>query len=349
MDELQTISGNETDITDGPSDQGGSEGTGTENPPQDTPADQDQETDTNTGTGTDTNTETGTDSGTEENTGSDGTGGNTDTGEKTDTGGNSGATGETGSGENTESGGGPETQEPDTQQPAVQTEDLSGTDSETQDLYQEIMERLELMDVPEDETGITERLDAILMMMAPEEMQETDMGTYSAAIPFEGYEGWTYPINMQFQVYPYGFGNWLEQWQSFSDASGFAARYEEIVSLCGADGTLKDFYVEYIWEDYGGDNECLVYDYQAAPEEPDQGQTETKEALDKILVCLETAGTTLDGMALADTDYYQAVSDYQEQMLEAQALNIAVGLAGGFFSGMTAGALIALMAWRKMH
>ncbi len=343
MDELQTISGNETDITDNgtgePPVPGGSEGTETENTPQDTPADQ----------GTDTNTETGTDTNTEENTGGDGTGGNTDTGDETDTGENSGAAGETGSGEDTGTSGEPETQEPDTQQPAIQTEDSSGTDSETQDLYQEIMERLELMDVPEDETGITERLDAMLLLMAPEEMTEETAGTYSAAIPFEGYEDWIYPVNMQFQVYPYGFGNWLEQSQSFSDASSFAARYEEIVSLCGTDGTLKDFYVEYIWEDYGGDNERLVYDYQAVPEEPDPGQTETKEALDKILVHLETASAALDEMALADTEYYQAVSDYQEQMLEAQALNIAVGLAGGFFSGMTAGALIALMAWRKMH
>lgn len=291
-------------------------------------------------------------------------GNETDITDTTDTGGNSVSAGETGSGENTGTDGVPETQEPDTQepetqepntqepdtqQPAVQTEDSSSTDSETQDLYQEIMERLELMDVPEDETGITERLDAMLMLMAPEEMTEETAVTYSAAIPFEGYEDWIYPINMQFQVYPYGYGNWLKQYQSFSDASSFAARYEEIVSLCQEGGSLKDFYVEYIWEDYGGSDECLVYDYQAVPEEPDPGQTETKEALDRILVHLETFSTTLDGMALAGTDYYKAVSDYQAQMLEAQALNISVGLAGGFFSGMTAGALVALMAWRKMH
>ena len=41
---------------------------------------------------------------------------------------------------------------------------------------------------------------------------------------------------------------------------------------------------------------------------------------------LEDINTTLEGMALSDLEYLQATADYQDQMLEMQAVNTATNI-----------------------
>ena len=197
------------------------------------------------------------------------------------------------------------------------------TGSDQQLDIEDIMERLDLLGTQEDSeepAGVMERLDLLIQLFTPEETGD-GIETYAAAFSFEGNEDWEYHIWMQFKVYPYGLGNWLEQKEMYNNPESFVSRYEEIVSLCKEGGTLKDFYVMYIWEDYTGDWETLVYDYQAVVEpepEPEPGEEEPGEAVELLLSHLENINATLAEMQQADLEYYQAVYDYQAEMLEMQ-------------------------------
>lgn len=196
-------------------------------------------------------------------------------------------------------------------------------DSGAEEWRENVTEQLTELMKPEDTTDVTERLDALIRLLTPEE-ETGEPEPYAAVFSFEGYTEWDYPITMQFMVYPYGMGNWLENTQTFPDAESFMTRYEEIIGLCGEGGTLKDFYVQYIWDG----NEELLYDYDAqTPEpEPDPGDEEEKETVELLLSHLERINAILPDMIQADAEYYQMVKDYQTDMLEMQAASTATDI-----------------------
>ena len=87
-------------------------------------------------------------------------------------------------------------------------------------------------------------------------------------LPFDGWEGWEYPVTMDFTVYPWGAGRYMEQSETFNSPDAFLTRYNEILALVGNAGdgkSLKDFYVRYIRDGDGS----TVYDYEAQTEEPE--------------------------------------------------------------------------------
>lgn len=133
----------------------------------------------------------------------------------------------------------------------------------------------------------------------------------------------------------------MQQTENFSDMDSFSARYEDIVSLCQEGGTLKDFYVEYIWDNSDG----LVYDYEAqTPEpEPDPGDEEQKEVTEQLLTHLENINTTLSGMVEADLEYYQAVRDYQAEMQDLNRINTACNI----IASVGVFCIFALLLWSE--
>lgn len=222
----------------------------------------------------------------------------------------------------------------DEQKPGDDTPDSGKEEQETQPVIvvededakewrEDVTERLTEMMKPEDTTDVTERLDALIALLTPEE-ETGEPEPYAAAMSFENYTEWEYPITMQFMVYPYGAGRWMEQTEHYGDADSFLSRYDEIVGLCGEGGTLKDFSVKYIWDT----NDELIYDYEAqTPEpEPDPGDEGQKETVELLLSHLEGINTTLSGMTQADAEYYQMVKNYETEMLEMQALSTATNV-----------------------
>lgn len=184
---------------------------------------------------------------------------------------------------------------------------------------------------PEDNTDVTGRLDALIQLLTPEEVPEeaaedtgdVDPAPYVASL-FNGYAEWGYPVTVQSAVYPYGSGDWLEQEETYQDAGSFLTGYEETAAQCGEGGTLRDFYVKYIWDCSGG----KVYDYEllnAEPEpEPAEGEGDGTAGL--LLSHLEGINTTLSGMVQADMDFYQMVEDYNTEMLKMQAASTATDI-----------------------
>ena len=111
-------------------------------------------------------------------------------------------------------------------------------------------------------------------------------------VPFEGWEGWAYPITVDFTVHPWGAGYDMEQSQSFDTADAFKTRYGEIVELCKDGGTLKDFYVRYIRDNSG----TTVYSYET--EDPKEDLTPAiLETLQTMDARLERLNATLDDIS----------------------------------------------------
>lgn len=212
-------------------------------------------------------------------------------------------------------------------------------DGGTEEWREGITERLTELMKPADNTDVTERLDALIQMLTPEE-QEEGPEPYAAAFSFDGYTEWDYPVTMQFMVYPYGAGYWMENTEHYGDADSFQTRYDEIVSLCGEGGTLKDFYVQYIWDS----NDELIYDYEAQTPEPgpDPGGEEQDETTELLLSYLESMDNTIGDMEQAVVEYCQTVMDYQAEMLQMMAASTATDI----FICIGVFAIFAALVWQ---
>lgn len=200
-------------------------------------------------------------------------------------------------------------------------------DGDSKEWREDVTGRLAQLAEPPDDTDVTDRLDALIDILTPEETVEdagaTGFGQY-AAVLFDGYAEWDYPVTMQYMVYPYGSGGWLEQTEPCQDADGFLAVCGEIAGQCGEGGAFKDFYVQYVWDCNGGkvyDYETLVPEQEPGPEDGGQG-----EAASLLLSHLEEVNTVLSGMVQANTDYYGMVENYEAQMLEMQAASTATDI-----------------------
>lgn len=137
-------------------------------------------------------------------------------------------------------------------------------------------------------------------------------------IPFDGWESWAYPITVDYTVHPWGAGYDMDVTDIYDTPEAFKTDYNKNVKLCGDGGTLKDFCIRMI-TDSGGNT---VYEAR----EPDPGDEEQKETVQLLLSHLEDINTTLEGMSLADLEYLQATADYQDQMLQMQAVNTATNI-----------------------
>lgn len=197
-------------------------------------------------------------------------------------------------------------------QPVTVTED--GGSEEWQE---EITKRLEELTEPEDTADVTERLDALIALLTPEEVAEGPEDAQAG--PVEGYEGFSYPVNVEYSVLMAGFDEYITDTETYGDPGTFLADYEELVLECGRPGSsFRDFYICYV---YDSDNR-MVYDYKAQMPDPggDPGEEEKPDPVELLLSHLEDINTTLSGMAQADAEYFQMVKDYQTEMLEMQAV-----------------------------
>lgn len=137
-------------------------------------------------------------------------------------------------------------------------------------------------------------------------------------LPFEGNEGWAYPVTVDYTISPWGAAE-TGCTQTFDSADALKKEYSDLVNACQDGGGLKDFSVQRITDING----VPVYEHQMEPDPGEEGQKETVELL---LSHLEGINTTLSGMEQADAEYYQMVKDYQSEMLEMQAANTATNI-----------------------
>lgn len=188
---------------------------------------------------------------------------------------------------------------------------------------EDIAERLEELTEPEDTTDVTERLDALIALLTPEELAEEPEAD-AQTVPVEGYEDFSYPVNVEYSVLMAGFDEYITDTETYGDPGTFLADYEELVLECGRPGSsFRDFYICYV---YDSDNR-MVYDYKAQLPEPDPGDEDGEvDPAELLLSHLKDINTTLSGMAQADAEYFQMVKDCQTEMLEMQAASTATDI-----------------------
>lgn len=219
------------------------------------------------------------------------------------------------------------------QEPGNDTEDQGEEDKEDTPVFiiedggskewqEGITERLAELMEPEDNTDVTERLDALIQMLTPE---GDGLEAYAAeTVPVEGYESFQYPVKVEYSVLFAGYEEYFTETQTYDDPETFKADYEDFANECSKPGSnFKDFYISCI---YDASNN-IAYEINTPEPEPDPGDAEQKETAELLLSHLEGINTTLSGMVLADAEYYQMVEDYQTEMLEMQAANTAANIA----------------------
>lgn len=200
-------------------------------------------------------------------------------------------------------------------------------DGGSEEWREEITKRLEELTEPEDTTDVTERLDALIGLLTPDELSEEPEAEAQAEqpVPVEGYEGFSYPVKVEYAVLFAGYEEYITDMETYGDPETFLADYADFVLECSRPGSnFKDFYVRYVYDS----GNSIVYDCESQMPDPgpDTGEEEPDPA-DLLLSHLEGINATLSGMAQADAEYYQMVQDYETEMLEMQAVSIAANIA----------------------
>lgn len=199
---------------------------------------------------------------------------------------------------------------------------VSIEDGELQLRYDEIMERLDLLDMQEDPTDLTpltESIQSLVDLMSMDQYQQRDVYT-PPEILIEGYQDWDYPITVDYLISIVGYEDYLPQSATYDDHEQFLDDFQDLAWNCFQGTVFKDFYIDKVY-DAGGNK---VYDSQSETEpEPEPGEEEPGDAVELLLSHLENIDATLAEMQQADLEYYQAVYDYQEEMLQINAAETA--------------------------
>lgn len=213
-------------------------------------------------------------------------------------------------------------------------EDVSGSDPADQEQqvvtiedvdlksrYEEIMERLDLLGMQkyDNVADLTESIRSLVDLMSIDQNQQRDVYT-PPDILIDGYEAWDYPITVDYLISIVGYEDYLPQSASYDDHEQFLEDFQDLAWNCFQGTVFKDFYIDKAY-DAGGNK---VYDSQPETEpEPDPGEEEPNDTVELLLSHLENIDATLAEMQQADLEYYQAVYDYQEEMMQIQAIETA--------------------------
>lgn len=190
------------------------------------------------------------------------------------------------------------------------------TGRDQQSYIEDFMERLDRLDMQKDDnvSDLTESIRSLVDLMSIDQGQQRDV-YIPPDILIDGYEAWDYPITVDYLISIVGYEEMVPQSAAYDDPEQFLEDFQDLAFNCFQGTVFKDFYIDKVY-DAGGNK---VYDSQPETEpEPEPGEEEPGEAVDLLLSHLETINTTLAEMQQADLEYYQAVYDYQAEMLEMQ-------------------------------
>lgn len=188
---------------------------------------------------------------------------------------------------------------------------------------------------PPDRTDeLTERLDEVIALLTlPEEETEEPVTHSELSVPPSGYTDYEYPVSVTYGITTStGYSTYVSM--EYDSADSFRAGFEKMEADV-AEGNLQAFYVRYV-RGTGDDGlySKTIYDSESPVDVPDPEEPEENETAALLLSHLEGINGYLADMAAADMEYYEACSDYRDQMLELQAAETAGVLflnAGLFF------------------
>lgn len=224
-------------------------------------------------------------------------------------------------------------EQPDMSQDSDQKDEpgVAGTDQEerheengqefdrqqVEDALNDVLARLK---EPDRTDELTQRLDEMIELLTPEETEDVVPERSQLSIPSSDYTEWDYPVKTVYGITTRtGYSTYVSM--VYDSADAFNADFEKMQTDV-IEGNLQSFYVRYVYGIGDDDNySVLLYDSEnpvTVPEEP-----EDTTVTDLLLSHLEGINTYLSDMQAADLEYYQAMADYREEMLELQTADTA--------------------------
>lgn len=173
----------------------------------------------------------------------------------------------------------------------------------------------------------------------------------SFVVIFPDYEAWDYPVYIEYTVYPWGAGYYMDATQTCDTPEDFVAWYDHNLELCQSGGTLKEFYVRYVTD---CSNEH-VYDYQAGVEEPEPEEPEEDltpailETLQSIDARLEIMGVDISTISENTLAYYDDMRPFHERDNNLQSSLLVTNITVGFLIVVLLGYTIAHGFWQRMR
>lgn len=163
----------------------------------------------------------------------------------------------------------------------------------------------------------------------------------SPTIPISGYDGYSYPLYVQYRIYPTALGKETGTSATYDTPETFETDYARMWETVES-GNLAYFYIEYVRDSEGQ----TVYDVNYMPEESEETEPDTFR--DDILSALSDLHEDLQLISAEDMEFYEQYSELQEQYKEMQELNtelqyhmLASNIAIGFTLLLTLGYTIA--------
>ena len=138
-------------------------------------------------------------------------------------------------------------------------------------------------------------------------------------VPIEGYRDWTYQITVQYKLYPYGAGYYMNLTQTCSEPEDFEEWYSHNASL--VNDSLKDFYIVSITDDNGKE----VYNYETSSGEPETPETPVTPSYDYTEL-LESIMGEVRVMNETQTAYCLDINKKLEEYAELQTVTASCSL-----------------------
>lgn len=233
-------------------------------------------------------------------------------------------------------------QEPSAQETGSENGSLS--ENELQELLDSISTRFEQKD--DDVVDLTESIRSLVNLMSTNSFQQG--GVYvPPEILIEGYKEWDYPVTVDYLISIVGYEDYLPQSATYDDHEQFLEDFQDLAWNCYRGDVFRDFYIDKAYDANGN----KVYDSQPEqePEPEPEEPVQEDDTVAQLLSHLEGVNDTLMEMNAADTEFYESVLLYQEDILELQKASVAleIVMAAGIF--LTFGALLVKIMMEKLR
>lgn len=174
----------------------------------------------------------------------------------------------------------------------------------------------------EDGSGHDGLIDSVRSLVDVMSLYTEAMQSRSVSVPVSGYRGYSYPIHVEYRIFPTALGSETGVSNDYGTPEDFEDGYAFMADSV-AQGSLSYFHIRYITDSEG----ATVYDGTVSPEEPEEPEEpdtfreDVLAALDGISKDLQAVSEDLQTVSANDLEYRTQSLEMQEELLELQHEN----------------------------
>lgn len=137
--------------------------------------------------------------------------------------------------------------------------------------------------------------------------------TEKPSVPVSGYEGFSYPVHVEYRIFPTALGSETGVSFDYGSPEDFEDGYAYMTDSV-AKGNLSYFQIKYVTDSDGN----TAYDGTVTPEEPERPDNFRED----ILAALDAINDNINTVSANDLEYREQTLELQEQYLELQRENV---------------------------